>query len=172
MNATESYNQLIRFRIANPLPNDVYGERHHIVPKSCGGNDYENIIRLTPEEHYRAHALLAEIYSSGLEHRSMVFAWRVMTSMTKGEHITEEEYARLKIKYSKAVSSTAKERGEHYHNKMSAALKGHTVSEETRRKISEKLKGKPSNRKGAHLSEESRRKVSDSLKKYHRRKAS
>lgn len=37
-----------------------YMERHHIIPKSCGGsNETQNLIYLFPEEHYIAHGLLA-----------------------------------------------------------------------------------------------------------------
>jgi hypothetical protein len=41
-----------------------YVERHHIIPKCIGGtNKKENLVNLTPEEHYIAHLLLAKIYS-------------------------------------------------------------------------------------------------------------
>lgn len=40
-----------------------YSERHHIIPRSCGGgNEAANLIRLTPEDHYFAHLLLAKIH--------------------------------------------------------------------------------------------------------------
>lgn len=40
-----------------------YFERHHIVPRSLGGLDNdENIIDLTPEDHFFAHLLLARIH--------------------------------------------------------------------------------------------------------------
>lgn len=171
MNAVENYNQLIRFRINNPLPDDVYGERHHVVPRACGGTEYENIIRLTPEEHYEAHRLLKDIYSTGKEHRSMIFAWRCMVVMN-GVPVSQEIYAKIRREYSIA---------------MSTALKGHRLSQETKEKIRAKLKGKIGNRKGAHhsletrlllsqkskgnkncvgkkVSDETRRKISESLK--------
>jgi len=41
----------------------VYSEKHHIKPRSLGGDDSpENLIRLTPEDHFFAHLLLAEIH--------------------------------------------------------------------------------------------------------------
>lgn len=40
-----------------------YKEVHHIVPRCLGGsNNAENLIDLTPEEHYVAHQLLVKIY--------------------------------------------------------------------------------------------------------------
>src|SRR5210317_2591252 len=36
-----------------------YVERHHIIPKSCGGsNDKDNLVPLTAREHYIVHMLL------------------------------------------------------------------------------------------------------------------
>ena len=43
--------------------------------------------------------------------------------------------------------------------------KGRTFSEETRQKLSEALKGKPSPRKGVTLSDETRKKMSDAAKR-------
>ena len=42
---------------------DGYYEKHHIVPRCLGGNDSpDNLVRLTPEEHYVAHQLLVKIH--------------------------------------------------------------------------------------------------------------
>lgn len=42
---------------------DGYGERHHIVPRSEGGADEsDNLVWLTPREHFLAHWLLYRIY--------------------------------------------------------------------------------------------------------------
>jgi 5-methylcytosine-specific restriction endonuclease McrA len=38
-------------------------EKHHIIPKCMGGSDLiDNLVNLTPEEHYLAHLLLVKIY--------------------------------------------------------------------------------------------------------------
>lgn len=38
-------------------------ETHHIIPRCMGGSDdLDNLVRLTPEEHYTAHQLLVKIY--------------------------------------------------------------------------------------------------------------
>ena len=40
-----------------------YKERHHIIPRCVGGSDDgNNLVDLTPEEHYLAHLLLVKIY--------------------------------------------------------------------------------------------------------------
>lgn len=54
-----------------------YQERHHIVPRCLGGSDdAENLVRLTPEEHYLAHQLLVRIYPNN---HSLVKAAMMMT---------------------------------------------------------------------------------------------
>ena len=47
----------------------IYTESHHIIPVCLKGtNNKQNLVNLTPEEHYLAHLLLTKIYpeSSGL----------------------------------------------------------------------------------------------------------
>jgi len=40
-----------------------YVEKHHIIPRCMGGTDAtENLVQLTPEEHYLAHQLLVKMY--------------------------------------------------------------------------------------------------------------
>lgn len=41
-------------------------ERHHIIPEAMGGKtNSDNLIRLSPEDHLFAHALLAKIHGGG-----------------------------------------------------------------------------------------------------------
>lgn len=62
MNYKRIYAQFIDDRKARNVPHG-YSEKHHILPKSLGGTDSpENLIRLTPEDHYFAHLLLAKIH--------------------------------------------------------------------------------------------------------------
>lgn len=43
------------------LANTTYIEKHHIVPKSLGGNNLKNnIVSLTAREHYICHVLLTK----------------------------------------------------------------------------------------------------------------
>lgn len=133
---TEEYSNLIRFRIQNPLPEDVKGEIHHIVPKSCGGTNFENTVRLSTLEHLLAHKLLKEIYPTGKEHRSMVFAWHLLSYTTDGVKLSDEEIVQLRQERAAAVS------GENN------PMKGKHLSEEARRKLSEACKGRPSPNKG------------------------
>lgn len=54
-----------------------YIERHHVIPRCIGGSDNsENIVALTPEEHYVAHQLLVKIHPGK---RNLVFALKLMS---------------------------------------------------------------------------------------------
>ncbi len=72
-----------------------YSENHHIIPRCIGGSDDpENLVRLTPEEHYVAHQLLVKM-NPGNE--KLVYA-AVMMGNTRH---TNKTYGWLKRKVSK-----------------------------------------------------------------------
>lgn len=61
MNYQLHYNKLID-RAKHRVLED-YSEKHHIVPRCMGGSDdHNNLVSLTPEEHYVAHQLLVKIF--------------------------------------------------------------------------------------------------------------
>lgn len=60
-----------------------YVEVHHVVPRCLGGGDEkENLVQLTAEEHYVAHQLLHKIYP---ESYSLMFAVIAMTGNPNGK---------------------------------------------------------------------------------------
>lgn len=113
-----------------------YFEKHHIVPKCLGGtDDKENIIWLTPQEHYTAHMLLALENPDNL---SLVMAWNAMSHWKHNDRnivISDDEYAILKKLRSDVVSK--KQTGENN------SFYGKTHSEETRKKLSISSTGRP-----------------------------
>ena len=67
MNYARIYQDFISDRQNKQPSKPDYFERHHIVPKSLGGtNEKTNLIRLTPEDHFFAHLLLAKIHGGKL----------------------------------------------------------------------------------------------------------
>jgi hypothetical protein len=67
VNYQRIYDQLIVDRRINPPLADRYIEVHHIVPRCMGGgNEHANLIRLTAEDHFFAHLLLARIHGGRL----------------------------------------------------------------------------------------------------------
>lgn len=166
MNPIEQYIALIHNRQQNPLPEGHYGEHHHIIPRACGGSDEGwNLVKLTPEEHYRCHCLLPLIYTTGEEHKKMVFAWKVIS---KTDTISSEEFANLREKQRKANSEKHKGKrlSEETKRKMSEAHKGLPRSEEHKRNLSEANKGQVPWNKGKTgvYSEETKRKKSEAVK--------
>jgi hypothetical protein len=75
MNYPQIYNKLIDRARTRKLK--CYVEKHHIIPECMGGLDTsENLVELTPEEHYLAHQLLIRVYPND---DRMVFAAQMMT---------------------------------------------------------------------------------------------
>ena len=132
---------------------EEYHERHHIVPRSVGGSDDEdNLIDLYAREHYEAHKLLHE---ENPENEKLAFAWWMMSTKnykTEGRYeLTAEEYELAKIALSEAQSKAKKEQ---FVNKENHPMFGKTQSEESRKKMSNAKKGRPSPKKGVAVSDE------------------
>lgn len=70
------YNQLVNRAKTRFL--NCYTEEHHIVPSCMNGSDESfNLVRLTPEEHYIAHLLLAKMYPY---HEGIIYAANMMAN--------------------------------------------------------------------------------------------
>ena len=75
---------------------ETYTETHHIVPKCIGGTDnINNLVELTPEEHYLAHQLLVKIYR---QNHSLVKAAAMMIP----NRPSNKMYGWLKRRFAKA----------------------------------------------------------------------
>ena len=104
---TKWYNQIIE-RAQGRVLEPPY-ERHHVTPRSLGGtNDKENIVFITPREHFICHWLLVKM-TSGEEHYKMLNALRMMRAENPGQKryntkITARVYEKLKREYSQMQS--------------------------------------------------------------------
>ena len=79
-------------------------ERHHIIPKSCGGSDsLENLVFLTAREHIICHMLLVRIYKNdAVNKKKMIYAlwWMIKIRNTdKGYRVTSHMYARARRQF-------------------------------------------------------------------------
>ena len=100
MNYQKHYDLLIG-RARNRVLSEGYIERHHIVPKCMGGaNSVENLVALTPEEHFVAHVLLVKIHP---EHDGLICAVNKMCRGLKGRR-KRKLYGWLKRRFSEAQS--------------------------------------------------------------------
>ena len=83
---TKTYDQLIQKAKLRGLDKSKltgYYEKHHIIPKSLGGqNKKDNLVLLTYREHIIAHKLLIRIYNGN---QKMIYAYYSMIRSSKRE---------------------------------------------------------------------------------------
>jgi len=92
MDYKKHYNLLIERAENRKL--EGYSEKHHIIPRCMGGTDEkDNIVCLTPEEHFVAHQLLVKMYP---DNNSLVYAAQMMTV---GKNRSNKLYGWLKRKH-------------------------------------------------------------------------
>lgn len=98
--------QRAKLETINGLRNTGYFEKHHILPKSIGGNnEKENLVKFTAKEHFIAHLLLTRIYPKGsTEHNKMIFAlWRMSNGKYKFK-LCSRIYESLRKEFANATS--------------------------------------------------------------------
>ncbi|MEI6051267.1 MAG: NUMOD3 domain-containing DNA-binding protein [Opitutaceae bacterium] len=82
----------------------TYTEKHHIIPRSLGGDDSSaNLVNLTAREHFICHWLLTKIHIGEAKHK-MLHALRMLRAEKIGQaryktKITARVYANLKEEY-------------------------------------------------------------------------
>jgi len=76
---TRIYFSIIEKAKTRTLPKTEYKEKHHIIPRSLGGNDdLENLVDLTAKEHFVCHKLLIKM-TEGTSRGKMAFALVLMS---------------------------------------------------------------------------------------------
>ena len=141
MNYNKHYNNIItkaKSRIMNG-----YVEKHHILPKCLGGtDDVNNLVILTPEEHYLAHLLLVKIYPNN---SSLIYAARMMCVGSKNHSRNNKMYGWLKKEYSKVEKKPRKKpvftKPRKERKKETKPRKKRILSEEHKLKIGQSGKG-------------------------------
>ena len=148
------------------IENGTYTEKHHIMPKSLGGNnDKNNMVVLTGKEHFVCHLLLVKM-TRGKARASMSYAaWQMTNASNRERHTpTARQYAIMRkwmsesYKGRKFSEETKRRIGEKSKGRKAFLGKKHT--EETKKKMSEMKKGVPSPK-----SEETKKRMSETWKK-------
>ena len=104
MDYQKHYNALITRAMHRVL--ECYAERHHVVPKCVGGSDTsDNIVSLTPEEHYVAHQLLCKIYPNEVK---LAFALKMLTVSNQYQRRNNKTYGWVKRQWRQTLSNTMK----------------------------------------------------------------
>jgi hypothetical protein len=123
-------------------------ERHHIIPKSMGGsNKKENIVELTPREHFICHWLLTKMVVDSIAKRSMNYAfWRMVVQTSNKKQ--NRNYRITSRAFESARSGlTGKPHSTESKEKISKSKIGSIRSEESRSKQSKTTKGVPKSSK-------------------------
>jgi hypothetical protein len=129
--------------------------RHHVVPKHADGDDsIENLVYLTQEEHALAHLELYEKYGryeDAMAFNTLSSQWLDGRSISGYKQSQQHIEKRTSTTDYHAISSKLKGR-----DSPTKGMKLGPPSDETRRKISEALKGRP-------VPDEKRNKISQTL---------
>ena len=145
---THWYYNIINAAVSRTTVTD-YAEKHHIIPRSLGGdNSASNLVNLTAKEHFVCHYLLTKMVSqeaAKIKMHNAAFQMTIVSSKQKRYKTTARIF-------------------EVFKRNKSAAMMGNTygcrpMSEETKRKISEAKKG-VSVGKGKKMSNEAKKKLS------------
>lgn len=148
-----------------------YIEKHHIIPKSCGGNNTkENIVKLTAREHFVCHLLLTKMVDDQFRHK-MVYAFHGLRARQSRQE-NRTDISKINSKLYKKLKEELSEikRAQIPWNKglVGAQIpwnKGIPMSETTKQKIKQaRSKQDMSYRKGVKMSEDQKQKISDALK--------
>ena len=91
---------------------ESYTESHHIVPRCMGGtDDKDNLVCLTPEEHYVAHQLLTKIHPDN-------YKLALAASMMTANRPSNKVYGWLKRRHAVAMSECQSGKGNSQHGTM------------------------------------------------------
>ena len=102
---TRCYYSIISNAQSRVLSNEVYTERHHIIPKSLGGNNSKNnLVKLTAREHFICHLLLIKMTNGNDKMKMAKAAFMFATSSSNQSRykINSRWYESLKLKSSNA----------------------------------------------------------------------
>ena len=133
-----------------------YVEKHHIVPRSLGGDDKdENLVSLTAREHFVCHWLLTKMVE-GKDTYKMFNALNMMMFVENKWHerykVNSRTFERLKIQISEQKSIKFSGEGNAMYGKthskaarlkISQTHKGRVRTEEAKLNMSKASKGKP-----------------------------
>ena len=96
---------------------ETYTEKHHIIPKSLGGNNSkDNLAVLTAREHFICHLLLPRMTSGNDQIKMFHAAWRMCCKGKNSKHnykITSTIYKKLKEQRAEYLKTI---RGKAHHN--------------------------------------------------------
>lgn len=95
------------------LSPEIYKERHHIIPKSLGGNDdSNNLVYLTGREHLICHLLLVRMTTNKYKASMIAAAWSMANLENDNQNrkkLNSRQYEALRDQFSKTHSKRMRE---------------------------------------------------------------
>jgi len=156
------YNIIARAQSRSALPDII--KKHHIIPKSLGGsNDTDNLVNLTPKEHFVCHLLLTRMCTGKAKQKMFFGLWAMMNLCNNHQYrkkVKGRIYEQLRSEFVQHLSDATK--GKRVGRV--SPRKGVTLSQETKDKISMANTGKKTWNKGITHSDKTKAKLSASCK--------
>lgn len=154
---TRIYFSIVEKANSRTLPEDVYSETHHIVPRALGGtNASDNLVTLTAREHYICHLLLPKMLEKENKYKMLCAILRMAHSNQKDRvKISSRVYERTKKEKSKLHSQLFRGKNNPFYNRK------HT--QETKEKL-RKARAKQVERQQDTMTPEARKKLSIAAK--------
>lgn len=157
------YFTIINRAKSRPVSGNIYTEKHHIIPKSLGGdNQRDNIVNLTAREHFICHRLLTKM-TTGILRNKMVHAfWRMCNSLKDEYKVSSRTYEIARTAHSQILKTV----GTSGQFKIGRTTwnRGIPRSEEVKQAISKANKGRKSNRTAETFTKEWKEKISISAR--------
>jgi hypothetical protein len=99
------YSIIDRAKSRESLPN-IYTEKHHIIPKSCGGdNTFGNLVRLTAREHFVCHLLLPKMVEGKFRNKMIHALWRMCNSLKTDYKVNSKTYTKTREQHAQVLST-------------------------------------------------------------------
>lgn len=154
---TRIYYEIIENARLRTLSDDVYTERHHIIPKSLGGdNTKNNLISLTAREHYICHLLLPKMIEGKGKYKMLCAIIRMANSnQNQLRKIKSKMYERVKIEKAAMHSKLYRGKNNPFYSM--------NHSKETKQKLRE-ARARQVERQGDTMTAEARAKLSAAAK--------
>lgn len=164
------YNIIQAARARTDLPD--YSEKHHVIPKSLGGNNSKsNLVKLTAREHFVCHRLLVKMTEGGNRKKMSHAVWAMANQKNKFQErhkVNSRTYEELKRENAKVLSELHKGRpgpnlgkklSDETKQKMSMSAKNRPVSPQAREALIKARTGVPPSNKGKPMSQEQKEKM-------------
>jgi hypothetical protein len=96
---TNWYYKIIHNATNRVLTDSIYTEKHHIIPRSLGGdNSIKNLVKLTAREHFVCHLLLTKMVDGQTKHKMLSAVTKFQQSRSyQKRNFTSWEYQQIRV---------------------------------------------------------------------------